>query len=219
MGNVSARSIPTPLALRIGGGLIFGAAALPFSPTGLPFWRLAVEAFAMHPVHGAIVALGYGAPFWFGLTLLLAPGDLREQGGRARVSQWLLGLMHAQLILTAWMIARAGVGVAPWSLFGFAAVSGLYFVSRGGRFSADSANMAGAAPPMWWLARWGAVMVVALCGWLRLQNLIGLSLGWAVEVAFVGGALVAWRTAKLRVRVVPADPVPADEAPETEAPN
>ena len=33
-----------------------------------------------------------------------------------------------------------------------------------------------------WMIRWGATVIVALCGWIRLQLLIGVRLGWAIEI-------------------------------------
>ena len=209
--HAQADALNTPGLVRIGGAALLVSVLLPFSPTGLPFWRLALEAFIAHPVQGAIVAFGYGAPFWFGLCLLLAPADLRAQGSWSRASQWVLGLFHAQLLLTAWLLARAGMGVAPWPLFGFALVSGLHFATRGARFSASSAAMVGAPPPTWWLARWGAIMVVALCGWLRLQSLVDLRLGFAVEVAWVGALLVAWKLTRVRVSAVAPEQADAVE--------
>lgn len=213
MAESHARAPATPVLVRVGGAALFAAALLPFSPTGVAFWRLAAEAFAQHPVQGAIVAFGYGAPFWFGLALALAPSHLDATGLWSRAAQWVLGLLHAQLVLTAWILARAGVGVAAWPLFGFAVVSGLHFASMGARFSAKAERLAGSPPPVWWLARWGAVMVVAICGWLRLQMMADLRLGWAIEVAWVAAALVAWKMSRASAKVGLAARPKADAAP------
>lgn len=180
-----------PLA-RLLGLAIAASALLPFSPAGAPFWQLARDAFEQSIGGGLIVTFAYGAPFWFGLALALAPSAERDLLWR-RITQSLLGLLHGQLLLTAWLIARAGVGVAAWPLLGFALVSGLHFISQSGRMSAASSSMSGAPPSVWWLARWGAVMVVALSGWLRLQSLAGLELGIAVEVAAIAAMLATWQ--------------------------
>lgn len=217
-----------PVLVRIAGLGIAASALLPFSPTGLPFWRLVLEAFEQSAVAGLMVLFGYGAPFWFGLALALAPKGGRELDATPaatadapesdvgasdaedgfdavsassgmgaelwrRMAHGLLSLLHAQLVLTAWVVARAGVGIAAWPLFGFAVVSGFHFASQSGRMSAESEKLAGAPPPAWWLARWGAVMIVGIAGWLRLQSLVGLGLGFAVEAAGLCGMLVAWR--------------------------
>jgi hypothetical protein len=40
------------------------------------------------------------------------------------------------------------------------------------------------------MVRWGATMIVAICGWIRLQMLIGVRLGWAIEVMLAAGVMM-----------------------------
>src|SRR5690606_35954767 len=122
-----------PSSVRLAGLAIFASAFAPLSPEGLPFWRIAVESFAWGTIPGLMVTFGYGAPCWFGLALACGGGRARAHvpgeidaptpdGLWSRSTRMVLALMHAQLILTAWTMARAGMGVAPWSLVGFACV-------------------------------------------------------------------------------------------------
>ena len=200
----SARASSLPGSVRVAGLALAAAAFAPLSPDGTAFWQLARQSFEWGAVPGLMVTFGYGAPFWFGLALAVGGGrpstalEAPTDGIWSKATRMVLALMHAQLVLTAWTMARAGMGVAPWSLVGFACVSGLYFTVRSGRFAADSENMEGAPPPPWWLARWGATMIVGICGWLRLQSLAGLRLGWALELAAVAALLVSWRMSRRR---------------------
>ena len=46
--------------------------------------------------------------------------------------------------------------------------------------------------------RWGATVIVAICGWMRLQLLIDLRFGWAIEVML--GACVMMAVLLMRRR-------------------
>ena len=196
--QVSSPSHVLPQSVRLAGLVLAGAALLPFSPGGAPFWRIALEAFEASFVFGLLVTFGFGAPFWMGLAFAFAPR--REEDGRTnyewmwrRVTQQLAGLMHAQMILVAWQIARAGVGVAGWSLFGFAVVSGIYFATSSGKIAAESESMGGAPPPAKWMAKWTSSIVVMVALWLRLQASQGLVMGFALEAGALAAAFIAWR--------------------------
>ena len=205
MGEMSEDSAPPtepsralPGSVRLAGLILALAVFLPFSPAGTPFWRLALEAFGSSVGMGLIVTFGFGAPFWLGLAFALSPGEHADgPTGRSwtwrRVAQGLTALMHAQLLLVAWSLARAGIGIASWSLFGFALISGLYFATSSGRIAAEAASMGGAPPPPRWIARWSCTVIVMVAAWLRLQAGEGLSLGVALESGGLAAAFIAWR--------------------------
>jgi hypothetical protein len=191
-------SASLPAAVRLAGLVLALSAFLPFSPAGTPFWRLALEAFGSSVGLGLLVTFGFGAPFWLGLVFALAPRHKNDALVASnwtwrRLAQGLTSLMHAQLILVSWSIARAGVGIASWSLFGFALVSGLYFASASGRIAAEADSMGGAPPPARWITRWSCTIIVMVALWLRLQAGEGLRLGIALEAASLAAAFVVWR--------------------------
>jgi hypothetical protein len=181
-----ARRLPPTLVVL--GLALFACAALPLTPGGASFVRLVLDAFARSPLEGLMMALGFGAPFWFGLVVALGAwprGPLSREGLR----QLLIAnasLLHGQLGLVAWLLFRDTVGVLPGALLGFAVVSGGFFVVRHASASAAEGSVdeqgrrhEGLEPR--WLIRWTATVVVGVCGWLRLQLLADLAFGWAVE--------------------------------------
>ena len=73
----------------------------------------------------------------------------------------------------------------PSALLGFAIVSGGFFVVHHARTSAAAGGMRETGPrgpTQRWLVRWGATVIVAICGWIRLQMLIDVRFGWAIEL-------------------------------------
>ena len=187
-----------PGSVRLAGIVLALTVFLPFSPAGVPFWRLALEAFGSSIGVGLLVTFGFGAPFWLGLAFALSPKSEREDSrsnnwGWRRIAQMLTSLMHAQLMVVSWFIARAGVGIASWSLFGFALVSGIYYASSNGRIAAEAESMGGAPPPPRWIARWSCTTIVMVAAWLRLQMGDGLSMGIALEAGGLAAAFIVWR--------------------------
>jgi hypothetical protein len=182
-----SRQLPRTLAIP---ALILGAAiAAPLTPDGYSFAQILYVAFLRHPLEGLITLLGFGSPFCFGLiTLLLVAGRDRltpSFGERLLVAN--LSFLHAQLLLVAGMLFSRGQGMLPAALLGFAIVSGGFFIVHHARSSAmagggDDDGSVPAGPSQRWLVRWGATVIVAICGWLRLQVLIDVRLGWAVEL-------------------------------------
>ena len=192
-----------PQSVRLAGLVLALSALLPFSPAGTPFWRIAYESFGVGIVHGLLVTFAFGAPFWLGLMFALAPrrkpdADQGAEWTWRQLARALSSLMHAQLLLVAWSIARAGVGVAGWSLFGFALVSGVYFATSNGKIAAEAESMGGAPPPPRWLARWTASIIVMVAAWLRLQASQGFMMGIALECGGLAAAFIAWRLSGTR---------------------
>lgn len=186
-----------PITLAVPALVLSAAIALPLHPEGFSFAQLLHAAFLRSPLEGLVMLLGFGSPFCFGaivLTLALAgPRVAPALGQRLLVAN--ASLLHAQLLLVAVMLARAGQGFMPLALLGFALVSGGYFTVHHARESArgqafdDHGVPALSGPTPRWIVRWVATVVVAVCGWIRLQMLVGVRLGWAVEVML--GACVA----------------------------
>jgi hypothetical protein len=178
-----------PFALTLPAAGLLAAIALPLHPDGYSFAQLLYLALQHSLLGGLIFLLGFGAPFCFGaIVLLLAglgPRVSAAVGVRALVFN--LSLMHAQLLLVAGTLWSRGEGVMPFAFFGFALVSAGYLIVQRARAEASNAD---AAATQRALVRWGATMIVAICGWIRLQMLIGVRLGWAIEVMLAAGVMI-----------------------------
>jgi hypothetical protein len=186
-GLAAAPTLPVLLTLPALG--LLAAIVLPVHPDGYSFAQLLVVVLQRSLLDGLILLLGFGAPFCFGaIVLLLAgigPRVPADVGVRALIFN--LSLLHAQLLLVAWTLWSRGEGVMPLAFLGFALVSGGYLVVQHARASAGDANPAVFQRE---LVRWGATMIVAICGWLRLQMLIGVHFGWAIEVMLAASVMM-----------------------------
>ncbi len=187
-----------PPALGLFGLILFASAALPLTPGGASFIKLLLAALARSPLEGLMMGLGYGAPFWFGLVVALAarPKSSLTKHALRQLLVSNASLLHGQLVLVGWLLWRDGVGVLPTALFGFALVSGGFFIVQHASASASEGSVddqgrrrEGIDPR--WLIRWTATVIVGLCGWLRLQVLGGLAFGFAVEVALASCVAIA----------------------------
>jgi hypothetical protein len=170
-----------PFALTLPALGLTAAIALPLHPEGYSFAQLLAWVFQRSPFEALIMLLGFGAPFCFGAIVLLiaglGPRVSTGFGQRALVLN--LAMMHAQLLLFAGMLLSRGEGVMPLALVGFALVSGGWFLLERARSTTENVDAGATLRAM---VRWGATMIVAICGWIRLQMLIGVQLGWAIEV-------------------------------------
>ncbi len=102
-------------------------------------------------------------------------------------------VFHAQLVVIAWNLWRASEApslqmVAPWSLLGFAVVGGIYLAYRTAQAGAEQGGTGELS--IAWHAHWLGIVVLGLCGWLRLQVVDGIALGWALEVYALGALLL-----------------------------
>lgn len=176
------------------GLLLLACSALPLTPSGASFLRVLASAFLRSPLEGVMTLIGFGSPFLFGLLVALAAWSGSSRWVAPATIQRLLvtntSTMHAQLVLVAFLLWRDGVGMMPGALLGFAIVSGGLFTFEHARQSAAAGGIddrgvriEGEGPSVRWLIRWTATMIVALCGWLRLQLLADVAFGWAVEAA------------------------------------
>lgn len=188
-----------PITLALPALVLTAAIVAPLHPDGYSFAQMLIATFLRSPLEGLIMLLGFGSPFCFG-ALVLALAGLGERVHPRLAERLLVGnlsLLHAQLLLVAFMLWRAGQGVMPLALLGFAAVSGGYFILHHAREAAlgggndDTAEYTRTGPTLRWLVRWGATVIVAVCGWIRLQLLIGVRLGWAIELMLAAGVAMA----------------------------
>jgi hypothetical protein len=190
-GISAAPTLPFLLTLPALGMLV--AIVLPLHPDGYSFAQLLYVVLQRSLLDGLIMLLGLGAPFCFGAIVLvvagLGPRVPTATGVRALFFN--LNLLHAQLVLVAGTLWSRGEGVMPLAFLGFALVSGGYLIVQHARTTASDADPAATERAMLrWGVRWGATMIVAICGWIRLQMLIGVQLGWAIEVLLASGVMM-----------------------------
>ncbi|PRP93246.1 hypothetical protein ENSA5_43410 [Enhygromyxa salina] len=188
-----------PVTLAVPALVLTAAIALPLHPEGFSFAQLLYASFLRSPLEGLIMLIGFGSPFCFGAIVLalaaLGPRVVPRVGERLLVVN--LSFLHAQLLLVGFMLASRGQGMMPLALLGFALVSGGYFTVHHAREAAagggvdEDGQAARSGPTQRWLVRWGATVLVAVCGWIRLQLLIGVRLGWAIEVMLAAGVAMA----------------------------
>jgi hypothetical protein len=183
------------------------AAALPLTPDGSSFLRILARAFEADFFHGIVTLIGYGSPFLFGLGLIVS-GLGRTEGLGRRFAQTaillLLALMEVQLVLAAAILTWQGIGVAPYALLGFGVVSGLYLAYHSALSRAESPS-SGGGPSLRWMARWGSMIVIAACTWIRLQWFQGVQFGIAVDLLLVSALLINWQMRPRPVKVNAAD--------------
>lgn len=187
--EVTNPSPPLPRTLLVPAAILVGAIAAPLTPDGYSFAQILYVAFLRHPLEGLLTLLGFGSPFVFGMIVLAlvaaGPRVIPAIGERLLVAN--LSFLHAQLLLVAGMLAWRGQGYLPIALLGLAVVSGGFFLVHHAKSSAlaggpDDDGSQSAGPSQRWLIRWGSTVIVAVCGWMRLQVLNEVRLGWAVEV-------------------------------------
>lgn len=195
-GLAAAPTLPVSLTLPALG--LLAAIVLPLHPDGYSFAQLLYVALQHGLIDAIVMLLGFGAPFCFGAIVLvlagLGPRVRTDLGVRALIVN--LSLLHAQLVLVAGMLWSRGEGVMPLAFLGFALVSGGYLIVQHARASASDVDQAATQRA---LVRWGATMIVAICGWIRLQMLIGVQLGWAIEVMLAAGVMMTVILVRRRV--------------------
>jgi hypothetical protein len=179
--------------LAVPAAAMLAAIAAPLHPDGYSFAQILYVAWLRGPLDALVTLLGFGSPFCFAaIVLVLALAGSRLPSTLAlRLLVSNLSFLHAQLALVAGVLWSRGLGVMPLAMFAFALVSGGYFVFTHARDSASEDPSTG-TPGLStrWLIRWGATMIVAVCGWMRVQMLIGVQFGWAVELILGAGVMM-----------------------------
>jgi hypothetical protein len=177
-----------PLAQAVLGLTIFASIALPLTPAGWSLLGLVLRAFRDGPAAGLVFLAMFASPQLFGLAVAI--------GGWHRDERVVLALVQGPIVILQGMIVLGALStlgnphaVAPLGFLGFAVTTGGYLVYASAEAAASERGPLG----LRWYARWGALLVAGLAGWLRLQSLGVLHLGVAVDVAGVAAALLAWR--------------------------
>jgi len=158
------------------------SAALPVTPDGLSFLQLWWRELGHGLLPGMLMLLGFGSPFLFGLAVAIA-GLERARGWAVDLVRVPIGCMHGQLLLVSFVIWRSEQGVAGLPLFGFAVVGALGFALTPRR-----------GPAMFELRQsveWGAAVIAGVAAWCRLQRIVGIDLGIAIDVILVASLALA----------------------------
>jgi hypothetical protein len=175
-------------------GTLVASVLIPLTPGGTSFLGVLSEAFARDVSEGFLFLLSFGGPYLFGLSVLAAA--VLGGGSFARqLLQSAVALFQAQLVLFAARAWMADFGIMPIALLGFSLISAVYLMYYSARSAAEGTRSSG--PSVRWLAQWGALLVIGLGAWLRLQLAIGLRLGPAVEMA-IGAALLLFLATRRR---------------------
>ncbi len=147
------------------GALLAGCALLPVdADTGTSVLDLFVDVLRGDVLAGLMLGFTIGLPYVFGLLVAM------HGASRGTFGAWAIrsatGLLILEVFLLGLAIANRGQGIAPWALLG---VSGSALLARVGEAFAARTRP---TPPMFFV-RWGALLVAATFGWIRLQFIGG----------------------------------------------
>ena len=177
-----------PGSAAVCGLALAGAVFLPLLPDGTTFFDLVVAAFSRGLLEGLLTVVGLGSPFVFGLAVALAvwlPSLVA-----ARVVRLPIALLHSQLIVVMWTVWSAGGAIAALPMLGFSVASAVAFSVQ---LAARRASSSG-GPSLRWHIQWGAMMVVAIIVWVRLQMFAGFHFRWALTLALAATVLLRYVT-------------------------
>jgi hypothetical protein len=175
---------------RACGVVIAAAVALPVTPAGQSFLALLWAELGRGLLSGLLMLVGFGSPFLFGLAVAIAGSPFVRGPAAVLLVRVPLVCLHVQLLLVSFVLWRNEQGVATLPLFGFAVVGALGF-AFGKR----------AGPPTIELRRnleWGAATIAGVAAWCRLQRLVGVELGIAVDVVLVAAIVLALSARRLQ---------------------
>lgn len=187
--DVPPSETPLPQRATLFGLTLAAAAVLPLAPDGRRFVDFIAESFRRSILEGILTTIGLGSPFLFGLAVAVGSALMRPEHA-ARLVRAPLSVLHSQLILVAGAVWLGGDALAALPLFGFSIVSGIFFAVH-----LASARASGHGPSFRWLVRWGAMMVLAIAAWARLQMFDGVSYGWGLSVVLASAAMLLRATA------------------------
>jgi hypothetical protein len=165
------------------GLLIVAAAALPVTPAGQSFLALLRNELDRGLVFGVLMLAGFGSPFLFGLAVAIAGWTRVRATTAVLLVRVPIACLHGQLLLVSFVLWRHEQGIATLPLFGFAVVGALGFAFAAKR-----------RPAVLELRRnleWGASTIAGVAAWCRLQRLVGLELGIAIDVVLVAALVLA----------------------------
>lgn len=178
--------IEPPLPKRVAwlGLALAGSAFLPLAPDGRRFVDFVLEAFSRSLLEGVLTVCGLGSPFLFGVATAVA-SQVPTPALAARLVRAPIAIMHSQLVLVAWTVFSRGDAIAALPLLGFSIVSGIYFAVH-----LASAGAGDRGPSLRWHIRWGAMLIMAIAAWARLQLFAGIFFGVALTLALLSAALL-----------------------------
>lgn len=166
------------------GGLLFFCGLLPANAdSGTSVFELVLDVMRADFMSGLFLGLTLGMPYVFGL-LVLVHGLTRATFGAwaIRSAQTLL---IVEVFLLGLLIANRGQGIAPLALLG---VSGSAMLARLGEVFAARVR----PTPVAFFTRWGALLIAATFGWLRLQFVGGdVEPGIAIVATALSAAMLA----------------------------
>lgn len=171
--------IPLPQALL--GLTLFASVALPLTRTGVSLLEIFLQMLRQSPIGALTFLIMFASPQLFGLAVALG-GLLRSRGAVALTVQVPVIVLQGMTALTGASLLSAPGTIAPLAYVGFAMVTTAFYL--------HSSASAPAGLGLRWHLRHGALLVVGLGLWLRLQSLAGAGLGVAVDVATVAAALL-----------------------------
>jgi hypothetical protein len=170
-----------PLAQALLGLTLFASIALPLTHTGLSLLDILLHMLGQSPMGALVFLIMFASPQLFGLAVALG-GLLRSPGAVAVCVQAPVIVLQGMTTLTGMSLISAPRTIAPLAYVGFAAVTSVHYLHA----SANAPEGLG----LRWHLRHGALLVVGLGLWLRLQSLGGARLGLAVDVATLAAALL-----------------------------
>lgn len=175
---------------RACGVVIASAVVLPVTPAGQSFLALLWAEIGRGLLPGLLMLVGFGSPFLFGLAVAIAGSPFVSGPAAVLLLRVPLACLHVQLLLVSFVLWRNEQGIATLPLFGFAVVGAIGFVF-GQR----------PAPPTIEARRyleWGAATIAGVAAWCRLQRLVGVELGIAVDVVLVAAIVLALSARRLQ---------------------
>lgn len=177
--------------------MLFGCALLPIdTDSGFSIVDVVLLVLRDDIVAGLLIALTLGLPFGFGLLVAVHVATRRTFGAMAIRGASMLLLIEVTLL--AMSIANQGEGIAPWALLGVSGSALLGMLGEAMRARVDGVPTAPA-----FHVRWGAVLIAATFGWLRLQFIGHEPPGLAIIATGICAALLAGAAARPRVRIDP----------------
>ncbi|MCR9166133.1 MAG: hypothetical protein ACE37F_21830 [Nannocystaceae bacterium] len=166
------------------GALLLGCCLLPLdAESGMSAFGLFIDVLRGDVVSGLLLGLTLGLPYLFGLLVLLRALTRGSFGAWAIASAQTL--LIVEVFMLGLMIANRGEGIAPLALLG---VSGSAALARLGEFFAARVR----PTPVAFFVRWGALLIAATFGWLRLQFVGGdVEPGIAIVATALSAAMLA----------------------------
>jgi hypothetical protein len=140
--------------------------ALPLSAAeGTTLLRVILESLRNDWLGGLLFAIVFGAPHGFALAAAWASRTGGAYAGAA-VRAW-VALLQTEVVVIGLLVLRnldEGNVRAPFAIIGFAAITAMFFAHR-----VASPDVPPHRRDTGFFARWGALLVVGVFGWLELQ--------------------------------------------------